>query len=209
MDASENDLIVPENSEGKAVDIEHSVTENTTAEAIDLYKIVCERLLNPSLWQQLAGTASASFALWSGDKEMANRPASAGDYLVIDIPGPGPAAGDGYDWVRVETIQKNILPGTEESLAISLRACANPNNAEKGTAHFFKETATSTFIVKRNGNTVTLSYHGRNETPNTTDVPLRDKVRNTLVAIGSLVGLSELQWNSLVKGMLEKQPEES
>ena len=68
---------------------------------------------------------------------------------------------------------------------------------------FFKEDATSTFIVERDGNNLRAAVHGRNELPNTkADKPL-DKARNAIVGLGAMLGLSNPQWKSLVKGILD------
>lgn len=195
---------VPQQIKGKAVDLEQTITENSTAEAITTFKKACERILTPSAWHQLSGVASADFKLSAVHTTGQQSRAAINDYFKIDIPGPGPAAGDGYDWVQVENIAENIDPTAEESFGMTLRASLNPNKPAEGTAHFFKDGATSTFIIKRNGTVVTASYHGRNEEPNTKHVNLKDKIRNTLVSIGALGGISELQWTSLIKGLLER-----
>ena len=196
---------VPQQIKGKAVDLEEAVTENSTGEAMITFNRACKRLLAPHTWHQLAGVASADFKLsGTGNTTGQQNQASINDYFKIDIPGPGPAAGDGYDWVQVENIKENADPSAEESLGMTLRASINPDKPSEGTAHFFKDGATSTLIIKRNGTVVTASYHGRNEEPNSRDVKLKDKIRNTLVSIGALGGISELQWTSLIKGLLER-----
>lgn len=195
---------LPEQITGKAVDLEQVITENSPAEGIITFKKACERLLTPSTWHQLSGVASADFKLSAVHTSGEQSRAAINDYFKIDIPGPGPAAGDGYDWVQVENIKENVDPSAEESFGMTLRASVNPQQPGKGTAHFFKDGATSTFIIKRNGAVVSASYHGRNEEPNTKDVNLKDKIRNTLVSIGALGGISELQWTSLIKGLLER-----
>ena len=204
MKISENASIDPENTKGKSVDLEEKVIEKNPEEGINTFNRACSRLLNPPIWHQLAGTLSAEFELQSPEARNAERLAQVDDYLRINIPAPGNSAGDGYDWVKVEAIEENSLPDAEASFAIRLRSSANPAHTEKGTAHFFKEDATSTFIVKRNGNWVTASYHGRNEVPNT-EGDITDKIRNTVVASGAALGLSELHWKALLKGLLQKE----
>lgn len=199
-----NTAIIPENIAGKAVDIEQQITLKSVAEAISVYQLTKEKLLTPSIWHQLTGAVSAAFEVWNVAENKEQLVATVNDYIKIDIPGPGASAGEGYDWVKIELIQQNALPDVDDSLAMRLRACANPNKSEAGVAHFFKQDATSTFIIQRIANTVMVSYHGRNEIPNTKSVPLVDKIRNTLVATGAEVGLSELQWDSLLKGLLKK-----
>lgn len=204
MKTSENAPIVPENVEGKSVDLEESVIENDPEDAVNTFNRACARLLNPPIWHQLAGTLSAEFELQNPADENPKRLAEVNDYLKINIPAPGNSAGDGYDWVKIEAIEENTIPDAASSLAIRLRSSANPAHLEKGTAHFFKSDATSTFIVKRIGNKVIASYHGRNEVPNT-EGEIADKIRNTVVASGAALGLSELQWKALLKGFLEKE----
>jgi hypothetical protein len=204
MKSAENAPIVPENVTGKSVDLEESVVADTAEEAENTFNRACTRLLNPPVWHQLAGTLSAAFELQSPAAENVERLAAVNDYLKISIPGPGNSAGDGYDWVKVEAIEENTIPGAETSFAMRLRSSANPEHREKGTAHFFNEDATSTFVVKKTGNRIFISYHGRNEVPNTGG-DLTDKVRNTLVATGAALGLSELHWKALLKGLLKKE----
>lgn len=197
--------VVPENETGKALDLEEFVTENSIEEAVTTFKRACKRLLNPPIWHELAGAASASFKILTEKNVDPHRLACVNDYLAIDIPGPGTSAGDGYDWVQVENITENVEPGADESMSVTLKASPNPNKPGEGTAHFFKDGATSTFIIKRKGNTVIASYHGRNETPNIKEKGLGDKIRNTIVAAGALAGISELQWKALIKGFLQKE----
>ena len=49
--------------------------------------------------------------------------------------------------------------------------------------------------------------NGRNEVPNTKEAQtLLARLRNAIVALGAIVGIANLQWSSLAKGLLE--PEE-
>ena len=197
--------MVPENKKGKALDLEHSVIENSPEEAITTFKRACKRLLNPPTWHELSGALSATFKLGPSTGPGVERLAQINDYIRIDIPGPGAVAGDGYDWVQVQNIIENPDSSAGESFGMTLKAAVNPDKPEQGIAHFFGDGATSTFIVKRNGNNVTASYHGRNEIPNTKKVDLPDKIRNSIIAAGALAGISELQWAALIKGLLEKE----
>jgi hypothetical protein len=204
-EASITNPIIPANKSGKVIDLENSITENSEEEAITTFNRACKRLLNPPVWHQLSGKISASFKLETQSEGEANRLAQINDYLSIDIPGPGPVAGNGYDWVKVENIAENADPSAQQSFAMTLKASHNPDKPEEGIAHFFGEGATSVFIIKRNGHTVTSSYHGRNELPNTKKASFPDKIRNSIVAAGALAGISELQWMALIKGLLQKE----
>ena len=85
---------------------------------------------------------------------------------------------------------------------MKLRASGKPGEEGESAAHFFKEDATSSFVIHRKGNKVTASYHGRNEVPNTDTDKTIDNIRNSMVAMGALAGLSELQWSRIIKGFL-------
>jgi hypothetical protein len=163
-------------------------------------------MLNVNIWHKLSGFASAEFQLKDEQGMASHRLAEIGDYFQIDIPGPGPSAGDGYDWVQVEAIEDHSDPDAEdESYGMRVRACKNPNKGGDDTAHFFTSDATSTFIIERKGNTVSVSYHGRNEVLNTDMNKLKDTVRNVIVGAGAMAGISELQWSRLIKSFLEEE----
>lgn len=198
--------IIPARTIGKNTDLEHDVTLDSREEALNTFKRACKRLLNPPLWHKLGGSLSAEFNLTAADGKEQNRLAEEGDHFRIDIPGPGSSTGDGYDWVKVEVIDdKSDALGEMEIFALRVRASSNPNKGTDDTAHFFQDTATSTFIIERNGNKVTASYHGRNETPNTKTDKTSNNIRNSMVALGAAVGLSELQWMALIKALLEDE----
>ena len=202
MNNLKTDLMVPENTIGKTVDINHTVKLNKE-EAKTTYNVARERLLNPDCWRDLAGIGTAEFELISRNEDF--KQVQENDYLRINIPGPGSIAGDGYDWVIVEKIEENNFSETDKNIGLKLRASSNPHTDKTDTAHFFKKEATSTFIIKLKDDVVTAYYYGRNEVPNVEDVPILDKVRNTVVATGAAIGLSELQWNALLTGFLQKE----
>ena len=195
--------LVPENTKGKETNLEHSISLNSEAEAITKYQVARDRLFRPNCWHELAGSATAEFTLMSTEGIEKNNALELNEYITIDIPGPGPAAGDHFDWVRISRIMENFVDGVDESAGIQLKPCKNPFDNTKGTAHFFDESASSTLIVQREGSNLFAFYHGRNEVPNNDDVSFGDKVRNSLVAVAAIAGLSEIQWKSLIKGILE------
>ena len=197
--------LTPENKKGKPVDLNESVSLATQEEARECFKKAAERMLHPPVWNKLSGPLSAEFNLVNEKGQLLLRPAKTGDYLKIDIPGPGGSQGKKFDWVKVEAIENNTAPDApEEQVAMRVRACPNPAEKEKEAAHFFKKDATSTFNISRKGNTVIASYQGRNEEPNTNTGKKADNLRNTLVSLGAMAGLSELQWSALIKGFLKK-----
>ena len=202
MEEKEYRHIIPEHQSGSKTDNEAFVELGDVSAARKFFEVVKNRLLHVNNWHQLAGKATADFVLTDRQGNEVDRTAQEGDHFKIDIPGPGPATGDGYDWVQIEKIEEMHTPDLE-SVAIRVRPATNPTNDRKDVAHFFTDEATSNFIVKREGKTVSAHIHGRNEKPNMVAETAIDKARNTAVATGAITGFSTLQWKSLVKGLIK------
>ncbi|HEY0056691.1 MAG TPA: hypothetical protein VGB63_15155 [Pedobacter sp.] len=199
----ENDKeIIPENTKGGQTDTSYTQEYETLEDAVAAYQASSQRLLNITEWHSYAGTGTAGFQLTDKNGQEVNRLAEEGDHFQIDIPGPGSKSGDGYDWVQIESITSETNESTEFT-AIKVRPATSPQNSKPDTAHFFNDDASSTFLVKREGKTLSAEVHGRNEQPNTKAESLIDKTRNVIVAAGAMIGLSDVQWKSLVKGLIK------
>lgn len=197
--------IVPDQKEGASTNVEHSYSADSTDEAIVIFQDACSRLLDINHWDEVAGAGSATFILTDENGEATHRPVREGFHFKIDVPGPGSKTGDGYDWVKVEKIEIiGEQDKDQESIAIRVRPTTNPSNADPDTAHFFTSEATSNFILRREGHTVTAAVYGRNEIPNTDAERLADKTRNAVMGMGAASGISSIQWKSLVKGIIGK-----
>jgi hypothetical protein len=195
--------LVPQNLKGKPSDLECSVTLVSRAKAVNCFKRAGKRLLNPPIWHELAGWASAEFKLFGAKGGEQHRLAREGDYFQIDIPGPRPVPGDGFDWICVEKIADHSGHAAEtEWIGMKVHPCANPDNFSSESVHFFRSVASSSFIIERTGNKVTAHYHGRNELPNNQTNETRDNVRNSIVDAGAGLILSKAQWSTLIKGLL-------
>lgn len=190
--------LVPQQETGSQSNTEVRVQLESEEAAQNFYKIACERLMSVNQWHKIAGKATADFQLTDAQGNPVQRTVQPGDHFRIDIPGPGPATGDGFDWVQVEAVEKS-----QDLAAIRVRPATNPKNSRKDVAHFFSDDATSSFIVKKVGKEVLAAVLGRNEKPNTHAEKLVDKARNSAVASGAITGFAKLQWKSLVKGMVK------
>jgi hypothetical protein len=194
--------LTPPNFEGKKNDLDTAVTLPTDEAANNCYSTARQRLLTPSVWHTLCGPLSGTFTLTDTYGATLNRAAALNDYIRIDIPAPGNISGKGHDWVRIDALEE-LHGGNEALCAIRLRPAPAPVQPdEDSTSHFFKEQASSTFIIHRIANVVKCSYHGRNETPNTDTENTLDNIRNAVVATGAIAGLSEAQWSALIEGFL-------
>jgi hypothetical protein len=191
--------LIPSQEKGKSVDLREELVASDENIAKKLFRDAVDRLCKPSLWHEMAGSLSASFVIDEKDKRQRIK---TGDHIRIKIPGPGLNEGDGDDWVRVETIDENFDDQFDESFGIMLLVCPNPHTEGNAIAHFFAEGASSSFLVTRKNNIVSAMYKGRNEVVNTEKLGLTDSVRNLVVAGGAIAGVSELQWNAFLKGLL-------
>ena len=198
--------IIPENKKGKHTDIEHSITAHDKNEALTIFKTSVKRMLNINIWHKLAGIASAHFSLTDISGKEVQRLAALGDFIKMDIHGPGPSSGNGFDWVNIEILEDDSnLNGEEESVAMRLRPSSQPGEQSSNAAHFFTKEATSTFIIYRKQNIITSFYHGRNEVLNDDTKKVTDNIRNFIMGGVALAGVSEMQWTALIKSFLEEE----
>ena len=193
---------IPQQQEGSKMDIYAHKDFNNTAAAKACYAQAKTKLMEVYRWYEVCEVPVSTFMLTDTAGNEVKRWAQEGDYLKIDIPGPGTSTGDGYDWVKVESILEESTPDTDV-ISMTVRPAANPQHVDDDTAHFFQDSATSTFQVKRVGTTLHAEVHGRNEQPNTATDQVLDNVRNTLVGWSAKLGLSFPQWKSLVSGLVE------
>jgi hypothetical protein len=204
MNQTNASTIVPKQKTGKETNIGYELSVASREEAQNLFQIASARLLDVNHWEKLCGIATADFTLTDKNGLEVQRLAEEEDHFKIDIPGPGSVTGRGYDWVRIEKIQKTFNLETDvESIAMRVRPAPNPKTPGSKIAHFFNDRATSSFIVERKGVLVKAGVYGRNEKPNTIIRNLADKIRNFIIAVSALAGISTVQWQNLSKGLLE------
>lgn len=196
--------IVPLQHEGAKKDIEHVVTTQDINDARILFDLARNRLLDiNSLGSTMRSGICYIFRLTDQEGNEINRRAEKGDYLKLDIPGPGSAEGKGRDWVYIEALEEIIDPdGMKESIAIRVRPTSHPKEKGENVAHFLKEESTNSIVVIRQGTEVKAVVYARNEVPNTSTSNVLDKVRNAVVAMTAILGFSNIQWKDLVKGLL-------
>lgn len=189
---------------GRQTDFTHDKKYSTLVEAHNAFQQAAGRLLSVGNWHSYAGSGSAEFRLCNNEGVEVEVMAEEGFCISIDMPAPGPDAGDGLEWVLIEQLVSDGGAHTaEEYVLMTVRPAADPRKATGEIAHFYNDQSTSTFIVRRDGLMVSAGAHGRNETPNNDDVDLHDKLRNTAIALMARIGLSGVQWQKLVNGLIE------
>ena len=193
----------PAQQEGKSITAESVIELADDREAGIFFNTVKSRLQQVSQWHEIAGGISARFQLMDANGEPVNSAPQQGNYLRIDIPGPGTVTGAGYDWARVEDIIHQVLPNSE-CYGFRVRPARNPENDDQDIAHFFSATGTSSFIVDRKGAVITAAVFDRNIQPNEDANNIVDKVRDLMTGSAGMLIFSKLQWKNLTEGLLKK-----
>ncbi|WP_270088975.1 hypothetical protein [Sphingobacterium sp. SYP-B4668] len=193
---------IPTQHDGRKMDASESISFAHLADAKQCYDVVRSRLLCISHWYQIAELPMATFTHLDNVGQATLQTPNIGDYIQIDIPGPGLPSTDGFDYVQIERIDESNDPNLQ-ALTITLRPCVNPLSAhDDETKHFFKNIATSTLQIQRINNSINANYFGRNEVINLEVDALSDKIRNFIIGAGAKLGASFPQWKSLLKGLL-------
>jgi hypothetical protein len=195
------DQITPAQHTGHAIDAKSSKECLDEIHAAQFFEIVKQRLKDVNSWQAMTGDALAKFTLVDSQGDDVHRPPLKGDHLKIDIPGPGGREGKGYDWVRIEAIDSQS-DDESETYGFIVRPSPNPGTPTNEIAHFYSDESTSTFIVKRNGRTVTAEIHDRNTKPNDAVEKTADRIRNAVVGKMGTVAFSKIQWQQLADSLI-------
>lgn len=192
---------IPSQVRGKKLDIMEEKTYSTAEEAFAAYNRARERLYDINHWQTFAGTASATFVLVNALGQQIARVPQIGDYVKIDIPGPGSIVGHGYDWVRVTQLDDRL---TDRYVQITLQPSMPPETLRDRDeiAHFFRPSASTTIEIEVKDRTLDVNYYGRNEETNMESDLLLENARNAFIGLGAKFGLSYPQWKKLVDGLL-------
>lgn len=196
---------IPPQQEGAQADIIEIARTADPQEAKLLFLQARERLYDIRRWSAISEGISASFLLTDSRGEPKEEIPKPGDMIRIDIPGPGSAAGEGFDWVKIELVEDNRHADHDEEWSVmKVRPSEDPTKQE-GVAHFLKNTATSSFIVRRKDEMVSAEVHGRNEKPNTGAKKIKDKIRNAVIGTAATAGAGKIQWQKLVRGLLNRK----
>lgn len=164
------------------------------------FEILKQRLFSINRWKEYGGDASADFRHFDSSGQPAQRDPIKGDFIRISIPGPGNVEADGFDWVEIVSLSRSHSNAYESVLMICSPS-KDPNQPEGRIAHFYSKTATSNFLISKEGKILRMGVYGRNEKPNF-DCGFIDKVRNFFIGIGGMLGVSKIQWKILAEGLL-------
>jgi len=196
--------LIPLQDTGRQTDFTHEQKLDTLTDAHDAFVAAAGRLLSVNNWHEYSGAGSAKFTLCNNEGYEVDVMAEEGFFFSIDLPGPGPDAGDGLEWVMIETlVSEGDAHSAEEYVLLTARPVPDPRKPAGEIAHFYTDNSTNTFIVRRDGLMLSAGAHGRNESPNNEEVNLHDKVRNTAITLMARIGWSGTQWQKLVNGVID------
>jgi hypothetical protein len=194
--------ILPAQLIGKDLEVSAECRPGAVGVASSVFLLAKERLLDVNSWHETAGLVSAKFEVMDVEARPMDRQVKEGDFIRIDIPGPGSTAGEGYDWVQVIALREYEKENTR-SIAFQVRPTSNPVGGDPSIAHFYGEVATSTFAVNQVDDVVAAFVVDRNLLPNDEGAHLLDKIRNSTIGIAALGMFSKVQWQNLVNGIVK------
>jgi hypothetical protein len=195
--------IIPKQYIGAQTGATAKLKANRRHDALILFQDASKRLLDINNWQRLCGNMGAEFTLTDKNgKPLYGEKPEIGNLIRIKLPAPSNKEGDGFDWVKIEDFEDSrSLLSDSEVFGFRVRPVENPMNRAGNPAHFYTGDATSTFLIIRYSHTVFAIERGKNEVPNDADSWVV-KLRNKLVAISAMIGLSKPQWQKLCDGLL-------
>lgn len=184
------EALLPPQTRGEAGQTTAEVLTEREEDARYVFERASERLLDVNQWTDMCGSLAAGFQLTDEMGKDLQGHAAVNDFVRIEMPGPGPKGERGYNWVQIEKVEQPVGAATDDLFFIQVRPSpAPPIRADAGSAHFPGESATSTFVLERNGKRVTMTVFGRNK----------------IVGSAGAIGLLKGQWKALVQGLLHKE----
>jgi hypothetical protein len=173
----------------------------TSTEAAMLFRRAKKRLKDINRWEVVAGKEKATFTLTDRFGHLIHRAPEVGDCIRIGLPKLKNRYGGGFDWVKIRFLQERE---EEDYQLIILRVQPCPPPGKRKIAHFLHHKSSNTFLLIRKDKEVWASIHGRNETINYS-TGLINSLRNVVAAWGGFMGLSQLQWQDFVEGLIERK----
>ncbi len=204
MKEKEQTGIIPEGNGGKDITVEVEQVQPDLQTAIIAFQKAKIRLLDVNRWDEFAGKIFANFQLMDAEGQKRLGSVMRGDYIKIDILGPGSHSGDGNDWVFVEEMEASALENGD-FVGFRVRPISNPTKPDDDSvAHFYDRGSTSSFTVTRTGEKVIVGIYDKNIEINTDSDLAVDNARNRLYGAIAKTFFSKVQWELLAEGILRE-----
>ena len=170
---------------------------------VQQFELLKDRFFTINYWKHYCVNLSADFKLFDANGSYVNRIPIEGDFIRIDIPGPGNPQTKGYDWVLIVKIDTQCYDSELERYLMTCRPSKSPGSKNKNIAHFYTEASSSNFLISRGKEYIKVGIYGRNEVANFSRTGLLGKVRNFMISVGGFLRLTKFQWKGLAEGLLD------
>src|SRR6201746_303903 len=110
--------LLPKQETGRQTDFTHEKKFENLEQAHKAFLAAAGRILSVNNWHEYSGAGSAKFTLCNNQGEDVDVMAEEGFYFSIDLPGPGPDAGDGLEWVIIERLVSEGSAHTAEEYVL-------------------------------------------------------------------------------------------
>lgn len=161
-------------------------------ETIEAFKLAKARMYKVNAWGKIPGPANADFILYDENGVQSDKLKPKVNYFIKTILPTGLLE----NWVRIIDIKED-----PDSATLTVRPCNDPTVEAQHPAetdHFFKSSATSTFRLERNGNSLKEMEMGINESINNQGPEAGGrKAINTVVAEGGWALIQKKQWKNV------------
>ncbi len=194
---------VPAQQKGSHLDVQKECQFINAEQTRANFELLKERFFAINRWKETGGRMSADFRLCDKSGFYVDRMPQEGDFIRIDIPGPGDIYGNGFDWVRIAKIDERIYDGQLERCLMLCRPSSAPKSKSRHVAHFYSPKSSSSFLIERGDHYIKAGVFGRNEMPNYQHTGFIGKVRNFLIYLAGALRMTKIQWKSLVEGLLD------
>ena len=192
---------VPDQKKGGFHDTESQQYFDNPLIAQQYFAKLKEKFFSVNEWKNFCNDTLADFKLFDLNGKPVNNIPKVGNFIRIDIPGPGNSESKGYDWVKITRII-NEKEEDSERILIRCSPSVSPQNMNTHILHFYANTSTSTFIISLQNKTIKAAVYGRKETPNF-NTTLPNKIRSLFIALGGIFGIAKIQWKHLTDGLLD------
>jgi len=200
---------VPTQQRGSHLDVQKECQFRDPQETMESFELLKARFFSINHWKEICGGMSADFRLFDQSGVYVDRMPQEGDFIRVDIPGPGDIYEKGFDWVRIVKIDERIYDGQLERYLILCRPSSAPNSKKNHVAHFYSPQSSSSFLIERGATYIKAGVYGRNELPNYAHTGLMGKIRNFFIYLGGAMRMTKMQWKSLVEGLMDFKNDES
>ena len=170
---------------------------------VQQFELLKDRFFTINYWKDYCSNMSADFKLFDANGSYMDRIPVEGDFIRIDIPGPGNPQTKGYDWVRIVKIDNRCYGDELERYLMTCRPSASPGSKSNHIAHFYSQESSSNFVISRGKDYIKVGIYGRNEVANFSRTGFLGKIRNFMISVGGFLRLTKFQWKGLAEGLLD------